>query len=203
MRSLIVVLGGALKCENGKWSTTRFGDVGDDFALVGDRLRVEAAYLLFVKYSCDKIIAVGGRGQFGDSGKVPTVSSVIKKELVAMGIDKSHISCEHDSGSTLQQLKAVKDVINNARHKPVITIISNRYHIPRLKAMIKYNNQLNSTFKELDYKLASAEDILIRENPKKWKVQIDEVYASELLKKRILLEKKGVEDLKLGTYKLR
>src|SRR3989344_8965817 len=102
-KNTIVVLGGGLVEDGGKFRTTNFNE-GDTFGALGDRLRVEAANVLFKRDPSSEIVALGGKGQYNQTSNYPPVSSVIKQELIELGVPEEQILAETKSGSTYQQL---------------------------------------------------------------------------------------------------
>ncbi len=196
----IVVLGGGLiKDKSGKWRTTNFNE-GDNFGVSGDRLRVLAASYLY-KDNPRIIIVSGGRGQLSNIPNAPTIAEVLKKELIDLGVPASEIIEEDNSDNTWQQLQKLKKIIDKMQLRDV-TVISNKWHLPRIKELIKKDRKLTSLFSDKAIKLISAERIVIRDNPKKWKGAIKLAYNSEAMKDRIKREKKGIGEIKKGTYKL-
>ena len=199
-RTAMAVLGGGLVKENNKWRTTRF-DEGDNFGALGDRLRVDAAYVLYNKNSSLTIIPSCGKGQYKDIPDAPTVAEVIKQELMAMGVPEAAIEKEEESGNTWQQLQELKKIIvKNGFDK--MYMLSNRSHLPRVRAMIEVDGELNALLKKDMIELVSAEEVLIEHDAYKWKNDIDAAYQSEAMQKRIALEEQGVRQIKNGTYKL-
>ena len=200
----IVVLGGALvKDKSGEWRTTNY-DEGDNFGVSGDKLRVLAAEVLVKDLAVKEnflIVASGGRGQYRDIPGVPTLAGVIKNELIKLGVPADKILEENKSNNTFEQLQELKKIIK-ARKLQDVTIISNKYHLPRVQAMINYDAELKemSGHGLIALKTIAAEDILIEHEPAVWKKIIDQAYASEGVKERIALEKKGVKQIKAGTY---
>ena len=80
---VLIVLGGGLFREpNGVWRTTNFNEAGDEYGKLGDRLRVVAASYLGRNNHDLKLIASGGRGQLTEIPGYPTLSTILKKELV-------------------------------------------------------------------------------------------------------------------------
>ncbi len=200
-KSVVVVMGGSLKKdENSKWRTTNL-DEGDDFGVTGDRLRVVAASYLHKNAPGRSILSLGGTGHYEDVKDMVPVSSVIKSELVDLGVSEDRIEVETNSGNTFQQLKELNKIIRESRFENVI-IISNRYHILRIQSMIDCNKELKEEFGKIEVELVSAEDVLIEHNPEEWKEIIDSAYKSEEMKKRIKQEEEGVSQIIEGTYKL-
>jgi len=196
----IAVLGGYLKKErNGKWRTSNFEEKGDKFGIVGDRLRVLAAFYLFAKNPKQILLAVGGKGQLRGRPGVPTLAGVIKNELVELGISPRKIMKKSNSNNTYQQLRELMRVAEARGFKKII-IISNKYHLPRIRAMLKTDSALKQASKTVIVKLAAAEKIIINNDRSRWQKIISKAYAGEQMKKRIALEKKGAKDIKKGKY---
>lgn len=199
--SAIVILGGGMIKDKatGRWRTTNFNE-GDKFAVDGGRLRVDAvAYLYQANPDC-RIICSGGKGQYAHIPDAASLSSVIKRELIVCHVPASKIIQEGKSGNTVQQLYNTSQL---ARRKKIsrLVLISNRYHLPRIKTMLELLPALKESFKSLSVKLLSAEEICLKYDQHKWQPLIDRVYKTQAMKKRILLEQQGVRDLKQGKYK--
>lgn len=196
----IIILGGSLKKDKaGRWRTTSFSE-GDDYGALGDRLRVIAGEYLHKEDSDRPIFALGGRGQL-EGTDAPAVSEVIKDELVERGVPAECIFTETESGSTWQQLQALKGIIDHNNFSD-ITLISNEYHLPRIQAMLETDEELRALWQAGKLKTESAESILINQEPY-WEVAIKSSYERPDIKKRIALEQKGVEDIREGKYKFK
>lgn len=194
----IAVLGGGLvKDKGGKWRTTNFNE-GDNFGAMGDRLRVVAAGFLYKKYK-KKIIVLGGRGQLSVIPGSPAVSEAIKKELIKLGVNSKDIVCEKFSGNTFQQLTELGKIFKKEKLGRVI-LVTNKWQMPRVKAMLKHNPVLTKAFSYCKLAFKSAESVLLEYDPKTWKKLIATAYKSDAIKKRIALEKAGVKQIKEGTY---
>jgi len=202
-RLIVVLSGGAIKDEKtGKWRTAKFNEKGDNFGVQGDYLRTIAGSYLYKAKPNSILIASGGWGQLKDIPEAPTLATILKSELIELGVPAGKILTEEKSGATYQQLSELQKIAVKKGIKNII-IISNRYHLPRLRAMIEYGPGLN-IFKRMfdgsDIKLKSAEDILIKYKPEKWEKIINKAYKSKDIIARIELEKKGIEQIKKGTY---
>lgn len=199
-KQAIYILGGGLIKENNKWRTTNFND-GDNFGAMGDRLRIDAAYVLYKKNSNLILITSCGKGQYKDIPDAPTVAEVMKQELIELGIEDSKILKEEKSGNTWRQLQELKNIIKN-NNLDKIYILSNRHHLPRVQAMIEVDNVLYEMLKRQVIELVSAEEVLIENNPDKWTTDIDNAYQTEAMKKRLDLEAQGVMQIREGIYNL-
>lgn len=199
-KEVIVILGGGLFVdEKGQWHTD-FGESGDMFGKTNSRWRVLAGKYLFDDASKQIIIASGGKGQYKNIPDAPTISAVIKDELIELGIPPQSIMEEEGSGNTLEQLKQVAKIIS--AHKPAkISIISNEWHLPRIDAFIKKDSALADAFKSTNVLLIPAEDVLIKGDPDKWAKIIEADKNSDAYKKREDLEKMGVRDIENGLYR--
>ncbi|MEK7531883.1 MAG: formyltransferase family protein [Patescibacteria group bacterium] len=199
---VIFVLGGALKkSKNGTWRTATLREKGDQFGVTGDRLRVVAASHLYKSNPNASIITVGGKGQLQRVPGVPPISRVMKEELVKLKVSPDDILEENKSGSTHMQLQEVKRIITRHAIREAI-VVSNQYHLPRIKAFIEQDAELKRMMQSKQLRLQSAEDVLVQADSKKWKDMISRTYKSKSMKDRIKMEKRGADSIKRGTYKL-
>ena len=201
-KKLIVVLsGGAIKDEKtGKWRTTKFDDKGDNFGVQGDYLRTIAGSYLYKAKPDSTLIASGGRGQLKNIPGAPTLAAILKSELMNLGVPSKKIIKEEKSGSTYGQLKIIGKMKIEHKSDEVI-FISNKWHLPRIKAMISYAPGLEKEIKKA--KLIAAEEVVLKYDRQRWQPIISQAYKSKAIKKRIALEKQGVKQVKEGTYKFR
>lgn len=190
---VIIVLGGNIIKEGDSWRTTTFKEK-DQSGVLGDRLRVVAAGYLFKKNPKLKIIASGNMA-WPVVKNSPTIAEIMKKELVELGVPPENIIEDKKSNGTYSQLKNCFEISDGLKLIS-IGIISNDYHLPRIRAFLKYAPGISR--KVL---LISAEKILISEDLARWKNEILEAYQSKSMKERVAFEKKGTRDLKLGKYK--
>ncbi|NUM25119.1 MAG: YdcF family protein [Candidatus Buchananbacteria bacterium] len=198
---LITFSGGLKQSKDGSWRTTNFNEAGDKSGVLGDRLRILAAAHLAKIYPQATVFVLGGRGYQTINPQAPKISDVMERELVELGVAKNRIIKDGESGSSYEQLRYVNSLVKNQRLKK-IGLISNRYHLPRLKTMIEHLADL-SDLQNAALEFLSAEDVLIEKNPDRWKKEIDEAYQTPAVKKRIQLEEQGITDLKSGQYRLK
>ncbi len=153
--SAIVILGGLLKKKSNKsWKTDRF-----------NYIRVLAGCYLYkdlIKSYPIKLIVSGGKGIYKNIPDVPPVATVMKKELVQLGIPEKEVVEENKTASTYRELLWLKKFLNKKQERAIV--ISNSYHLPRIKVMIGLIQELqvlkNSLF------LVSAEKIILKYNEK-------------------------------------
>ncbi len=203
---VVVILGGGLKRDASGWRTTNF-DEGDNFGSLGDRLRVVAGQILYKDFrnqNKDALVVVsGGRGQLRNAPDAPTVASILKKELMDLGVPESIILVEENSNNTFEQLIELNKMIK-ARGWQNLAIVSNEYHLPRIGAMIGHGPGLE-TLKALSVNgkifLVSAEEKLLDNDRERWQKLIEGAYKTKGMRERISLEKQGVKQIKSGVYK--
>ncbi len=202
----IIILGGGLTQDKLGWRTT-FLNEGDSFGILGDRLRVLGGKYLFDMVSRKGgrtiILVTGGKGQLQNVSDVPTVASVLAKELVALGVQKRSIQKEERVNTTFEQLREIERRATKEAWSSV-TVVSNRYHLPRILAFIEYGPGLAMCKKWLSegtLSLVSAEDILIHADPAFWKGRIGSAYRSAAMKRRVTREANGVLAIRGGTYR--
>lgn len=201
-KKTIVILGGGIRKDaNGKWGSAGFND-RNKFGAMGAKLRVAAAYVLHSKDPKQIIIASGKRGIYKNIAGMPTVAEVIAGELTDLGIPESAIVKEEKSDTTWQQLRELKKIIKK-ENLGSASVVSNRYHLPRIQAMVEADDELRALLHKRRIELVSAEEVLIKHDPKQWQEKVDKAYHSKEMKKRITIEEKGVRNIKSGTYKFR
>jgi phage pi2 protein 07 len=191
-KKVIIILAGAIKQDkSGQWYTPGFED-GDVFGVTGARPRIDAAGYLYQNDQNLFFIASGGQGQ---TKNAPDMAEVVKQEMMAIGIPEDKIILERNSGNTYEQLRELPGFIKEYNFSDA-TIISNQYHLPRLKAFIA-----TPDLKELSHvKLAAAEDILLKYDGPIRGETIKKAYSSPAMKKRIKAEEQGIKDLRAGKY---
>lgn len=132
--------------EGALWKTV-------DFPGGKKSLRVLAALDLYKQKKC-LIISSGGRGKL--PAGAPLVCEVIKSEFIASGVPAQDIILEACSYDTLDQLLEIRRIL--LKYKPEsATIISNQWHLPRVKAMMEVHPLLNQI---KSVKFLSAEEII-------------------------------------------
>ena len=199
---IITVLGGSLfKEADGNWRTTSFEDLQHNGAAgMGDNLRVIAGNLLFQtlhRKLPGSVLVSGGRGKNCNDSAKPTVSSIMKKELIALGLPGKFIAEDPHSNSTYAQLLWLSKYMNNKTG--IVGIVSNEYHLPRIQAFIDWRPELNLLCDRAA--LISAEQILTAKDPKKWREKISDAYRTSAMQDIIAREKNGIENIKKGQYK--
>lgn len=198
----IVVLAGGIKQDAfGRWVSTDLTAADDAFGAPGAKLRVIAAAKLAIKYPNAAVVASGGKGfdvPKDAPENRPLLAEILRDELIECGVPAAHIVLETSSNSTYQQLQELERFITK-QDWHAITIVTNRYHLPRVQTVVdvKFSKLVGVI------ELVSAEDILIEADPARWEDAIEEAYGSTLMAERVEREKKGVVQIKDGTYQFR
>ena len=141
-------------------------------------LRVLAGYYLYgdmKKNKAVRLIVSGGRGIYKKIPGVPAVATIMKQELIWL-------------------TKLV------GKNSDKIIVVSNNYHLPRIKVMVDILPELKKLKKNLT--LISAEKISVQHD-KKLKNKIEKMAHDLRMRKFILFEKEGIKALKSGQYKFR
>ncbi len=192
-QALLVLGGWPRPDEQGVWRSSLFENGG-----IGDRLRVEAAALLY--QGCRQLIVVaGGKGKLAHLAEAPACASVMKRELLELGVPADDVTEELGSANTYQQLQSIRNLFDQF---PIarLRILSNRYHLPRIDAFLSSDAQLSEWFATGRLLLQAAEEILLQRHPERWHDLIADAYASHAMRERIEQEAKGVRDFRAGTY---
>jgi len=201
----IVVLAAGVKKKNGQWASTDFSAAEDFLGAPGGKIRVLAVSIVHKKDPESLIIASGGKGRDRNvlNIKHPPLSKILKRELVEAGIPSKKIIEENESDTTYQQLLNLQSIITKKKIK-YLTIVSNEYHLPRIKAMIECGPKLGIAKKMLgksEILLKSAEDIVMDYDPKSWRKNIKKIYRGKNMADLIFSEKRGVRQIKNKIYK--
>src|SRR3989344_3732240 len=197
--AIIVLGGGLIKGPDERWHTTRF-EKGTKES--GGRLRVEAVFHLAKnEYPNAVVVVSGGWGRKREGVEdAPKLCDVIKSELIELGLSEDRIIEEANSNTTYEQIAELKKLAMKRGFNKLI-LMTNDYHLERMKAFLEYIPEFRKLPGSYRIKLESAEQVLLRYDPGTWKNVIEEAYSSPELKDRIEKEKNGVEDVKAGGYK--
>ena len=196
MDTLISILGGAIWNDHGVWQTNGPDGPGDPDGVTNDRFRVLAgAYLYQKNPTYTTLLAQGGLAK----GLRPSIARVIRTELKALDVPEDHILLEERSVSTFSQLFELKLIVVKEQPEHIL-IISNEWHLPRIEAMIKWIPELRELSEQKPH-LVAAEEILLQEREKDWRVIIETLRQRDDMISRISKEQKGVKQIQAGTYR--
>ena len=187
----------------GSWVSTDLTPADNALGSPGGKLRVYATAFLVNKHPGSFVITGGGKGYDVLSGTPenrPLLAEILLDELIEEGVSKDRIILETNSNNTFQELHEILRIVKDKEIKQ-LCIITNRWHVERLGAMI------SSKYAELrsmaDVSILAAEDILLAAEPLKWEEQIREAYESDWMHERLEMESRGALQIKAGTYKFR
>lgn len=196
---LYMLTGWLVHGKNG-WRTTTFSEENSQDAF-GDRLRVEATACLFHSGKAPLVVVSGSAGRI--MGGAPPGAEIAAHELEELGVPAGSIVSDAKSGSTFAQLITLAAMAAK-RNWRCVMVVSNRYHLSRVRAMIECAEPL-SFLAELSRKgdlvLQSAEEVLL-ESGDDWKRLILQAYESERMQEIIAKEEQGVRDIRAGHYRI-
>lgn len=177
----------------GVWHSSLFEDGG-----IGDRLRVEAAALLY-RARPQLIMVTGGKGKLAHLPNAQPCASVMARELIELGIPAGDIALESNAASTYEQLQYIGTAFERF---PVSTlrILSNRYHLPRIEAFLSADHRLRAWRACGRIQLESAEEVLLARDAFRWREIIAAGYAAQAVQELMAQEEKGVQAIRAGNY---
>jgi len=190
-KCLVVLSGWAKKNKKGVWKTS---------GPLGVKLRVTAAKCLWDKDRDLFIIASGKKGDLVNIVDRP-LAEIIAHELMGLGVSEKKIIKEPNSDNTYEHLVNLPGLIRKHKFEN-ISIISNEWHLPRIKTMIEFMTpDLKNLLSNNKIKLVSAESVLIKNDPKEWASKIYKIRASKAFAARIRRENRGIQDIINSRYK--
>lgn len=199
-RSAIALIGGRLLKRRGHWQSSDFSSCAWCRGAPGGRWRVLAAHQLYRSAKDgNQIIVSSGKAKRSNPKRMPAIAPVIKKELIALGVPARAIILETKSTNTWQNLRNLL-LISRAQRLKQITVVSNRYHLPRIRAMVQSAPGLNGLAGSVQVKYRSAESVLVKNRPRRWRALVRRVYTSPLMAQLRQRERSGIRDIKAGRY---
>jgi hypothetical protein len=201
--AIVVLPAGIKQAPSGRWVSTDLTEEDDLLGAPGGKLRVDATAILARLLPATKIITGGARGFDLDrnpSASRPMLAEVLRNELLEAGISEARILLEWSSNSTFQELQQLEQIIG---HHGItrIAIITNRWHLARLKAMLDV--KFEGLRKRAAVFLVAAENILIEHDPARWRAFIRKAYQSGFIQERLRQERQGIAHIYLGQYRFR
>lgn len=211
----IFLLSGGIVNKGGKiphFVPTGYNDLDEYGYVTGGIIRVHAAAELAKKFPRVKLVT---SSRFTHLIKgVPTHAQVYARALLASGVPRFRIIMRKTSVNTLTELhEAVK--LSWLLNWHTIGILSNNYHLPRIKEMYREIYRLGKKDrhfikawqglgkgKKLNVIFMGAEKILMQKNDF-YRKKLAAWQKTPGYKMRLLAEKKGLQDLRAGKYETR
>lgn len=185
---IIFILGGFLrKRSDGSYGSDRIS-----------YMRILAGYYLYKKLAENnkvELIVSGGKGIYKGIRGIPPVATIMRQELVELGISSKKIKVDKTDFTYPELIWLKKYIVGE---KTETFIISSAYHFPRIKTMINLLPDLKKL--KTMVKLVPAEKIVLKSS-KKMGPEINNYINGPEMKKLLVSEKKGIKDLKSGKYK--
>lgn len=195
---LIALLGGDIYYKDGVWQTNDADGPGDGKGgPTYDRFRVIAGAYLGKKYPASRIFVSGG---IPPRDGAPSIASVMKDELVALGVSESRIRSDEGALNTYEQLQAIQRFSARSAPSEKVFIVSNEWQLPRIEAMITHAPEL-SYLRSRDWETVAAEDVMVEHDVSLWSVPVEAERADPRMKARIQHEKEGTAQVTRGSYR--
>ena len=199
MEILSAIFGADIEQRDGQWRTSDVDPAGVTYATLRDHAAV-ALYKKDVADGREPILLVQG-GLAKPEHNQPSIASVMREELVRLGVPSNAIELEEHSGSTRTQLIELQSYI--ASHEcDIVRIVSNTYHLPRIQAMIENIPELGA-LRTKNPILVGAEDILVESDGATWRTRTEAMAQEPAMLERVAKEKAGAEQIKKGNYTYR
>lgn len=201
MRAILLLGAGIQQNESKKWESTDLISMVEKGSAPGGRVRVHATAYLFHQGGYNSIIISGGKGNDLNIQHVihPTVSSILRKELNELGISDRYMIEEDLSHTTYEQLERSLAIIQEYRIQH-ITLVTNRYHMSRVKAFMQSIERLSNGYKGIEVTYIPAEDVCLAKDVVQWESFIHSAYESNWMKILMQKENTGREHIINGTY---
>lgn len=193
----IILFGSTLVKRHGHWQTAGF-ERNVPKTAIGGKLRILAAYFLYKKGSVP-IIILGGKRREKRFVNTPVIAGITKNELIKLGVPQKDIIVENKSSNTYENLINLIKILEKQKFGQIV-IVSNKYHLPRIKTLIKYASGLIKLPHLVKISYRPAESVLTKESPRLWRMAVQKAYTSTKIKKLESSEKEGIKEIKNGSY---
>lgn len=215
--AIFILSGGVTTDSDNKTKSTPYGSRDNIGLLGGGKARVIVAGYLAEEFPNTPVVT--NSTVTTADGRIEPHALVYANELRRMGVSGQQLIVQEQSNSTATELIELLRLVNKNQWKTV-RLITNDYHLPRVRAMYEnlerlftpeYDTDLNNEVKALiletqknglNVQFQAAEDILPLRSPHYSKL-IREVKETPAYGQRIAAEEKGTADIKEGRYKLR
>lgn len=204
--NVVVLVGGHIiedPQNPGHFRTSRLDET--DYGIIGDSLRGEAVNFLYWRSPSDtSVIVLGGVTPLHKSKPdAPHLSTVIKQELIALGVPSSAIEeldIDPDCGTYMQLLHLSRTLAQQPQVTKV-EMIANQWQIPRIRSMVLFGEDLDGLRRENPFvQIFAAEDVVVGRDPSQWREKIVDAYRTPAMRETIKRELKGAFMVAEGTY---
>lgn len=176
---------------SGKVSFPNYEITGGKRIYTGSELRLRAAQEALKRYKEAKLLAVGGVRINGE-GKLVSRAKLMADFLAERINELGRVEFLDSLPSTKHNLVAVYNWLKLHKGKAKLeALITNRYHISRLKAFAAILDR------EYGFRL-NIESFL---GPEDFSINPEEDLDDEAYERRLLMEQKGLADLEAGRYR--
>jgi|GEM_PF-3997562 len=196
--------------KNEKYRPDSYSDVEDHGSMGGGHARVIAAAEVGQYFPDVKLVATSLAPK-----KSLSLARVYAKELGNLGIPEEQIRLEEKSTSTLTELVEMVKMAK-ANSWEGVAVLTSESHLERVREMMNKLGDLAGGLdladkefidawesfgkgKSLQVRFLSAEEILPMRDPRYADI-IEKTKSTEIYKKTVAAEKRGVQQIKDGTY---
>ncbi|OGM59846.1 hypothetical protein A2955_00500 [Candidatus Woesebacteria bacterium RIFCSPLOWO2_01_FULL_37_19] len=205
--AIFILSGGTVKRERG-YTSAAYTDTQGEYGSLGGKARVIAAAELAKYFPETRFVMTA---TYFPTPEDPSQSSIMASELIKLGASVNQIVTEEFSKTSYDELSLIVKLCNQNDWKQ-ISVLTNKYHVPRASEMLSRLDELASNKQdedllsqlpkfreEVDVTFSGAEDFLLQRSPHYQKL-LDELEGLPDYKKRLEVEERGLEALKSGTY---
>lgn len=198
----VVVLGGGLRKEGEEYHPATFRE-RDEFGMLGGHLRVAAAAELYRAGVASCFMFTTGvyeknKARLGDDVPAESVVYAACFQEMIDGRVPPQIVLDTVSTTTLTNMREVFSAVR-ARGWHTVAVVSNEYHIPRVRALYERMLSENPDM-VVDITYLAAEAILKQLRPGGYDAEIEGAYQSDAGRERIESEAQGVRHLDESRY---
>ncbi len=198
-KNILSVLSGDIWNDSGVWRTTDYNVPRGAPHVILDSFRIQAAAAYLKKYNAGEVVVLV-QGGLADT-VYPSLASVMRRELLELGVPETELELEERSQTTYQQLFLLQDRAAKET-APAVKILSNDWHLPRIRAMVESVPGL-AALRALNPEFVEAEEILLQTNPAQWQKKVETLRANKEVQTRVMQEQEGVAEIRNGTYRFR
>ena len=215
---LVVVLSGGIvkntsvaeKATGMSHRTPSYRECDDKGLVSGGKARVIASASLHEYFPDAEVLTMSHTKNKKD--EEPSHAEVIAEEIQERGVPAEKIVQRKNSYSTISEIREIALHVKNGNMQNLV-VISNEYHLPRVREMFnraqellgsgEENDEVEAALKGLDdanIVFVSAEDIL-KGKGKKYERLFEKIESSSSYQGRLKAEERGLKDLRAGKYK--
>ncbi|HEY0965728.1 MAG TPA: YdcF family protein [Candidatus Saccharimonadales bacterium] len=200
--------GSIIQRRDGRWDTLSGSDVSEHGITTVGKVRTIAGAKIAHLFP-DLPVVANSYNRFDPDE--PTMASVHRDELIRKGVNPERIILEEESFSTITQyVEMIKMAVERGWTR--VSVIINGYYEPRATALYEHLDSIveNAEFQQTlqQFKRMNGEvsfvvgDDIMKLMNKHYEAYFDELERTPAYQKTVTMEKKGLEDLLAGKYRV-